>query len=134
MKDDHLRSVPEEHDKNMTDKILDYNPASLSTWLRKQNDKLTTISHRCKSWDEKMKNHIKSPDTVRELNRNINVALVAVLIEDLDYPVKVVPLHLLQGPPICDNITYDNGVYRKVEPEENEQEFNNRFEQLEQSH
>ena len=81
-----------------------------------------------------MKNHIKSPDTVRELNRNINVALVAVLIEDLDYPVKVVPLHLLQGPPICDNITYDSGVYRKVEPEENEKDFNNRFEQWKQSY
>ena len=60
-----------------------------------------------------MKNHIKSPDTVRELNRNINVALVAVLIEALDYPDKALPMQLLQGLPICGDITYDSGVYRK---------------------
>ncbi len=44
-----------------------------------------------------MKNHIKSPITVRELNRNINVALVAVLIEAIDYPDKALPLQQLQG-------------------------------------
>ncbi len=44
-----------------------------------KNDKLTTLTQHCNPWDDKMKNHIKSPDTVRELNQNINVALVAVL-------------------------------------------------------
>ena len=92
------------------------------------------IAQRWKPWDEKMKNHIEFPDTVRELNRNINVALVVVLIEVLDYPDKTLPLKLLQGLPICGDIVYDSVVYRQVEPEENEQEFNNRFEQLEQSH
>ena len=69
VKDAHLRSVPEQHDKSIhlaqalakdflnaedryrvpanslkaADKILDYNPASLSAWLRKQNDKLSTL-------------------------------------------------------------------------------------------
>jgi hypothetical protein len=74
---------------------LDYNSASLSAWRRKQNDKLITLAQHCK--DEKMKNHIKSPITVRELNRNINVALVAVLIEAIDYPDKALPLQQLQG-------------------------------------
>jgi len=47
-----------------------------------------------------MKNHIKSPITERELNRNINVALVAVLIDALDYPDKALSLQQLQGLPI----------------------------------
>jgi hypothetical protein len=60
------------------------------------------------------------------------VALVAVLIDTLDYPDKVLPLHLLQGLPICGNslnIEYDNGVCRKVEHQENEEDFNKRFDQ-----
>ena len=81
-----------------------------------------------------MKNHVKSPDTVRALNRNINVVLVAVLIDTLDYPDKALPLQQLQGLPICGDIAYDSGVYRKVEPEENVKDFNNRFEQWIQSH
>ena len=62
------------------------------------------------------------------------MALVAVLIEALDYPDKALPLQQLQGLPICGDITHDSGVYRKVDPEENEQDFNNLFEQWEHSH
>ncbi len=61
-----------------------------------------------------MEGYINSPDTVKELNQN--------------YPDKVLPLHLLKGLPIWGNITYNSGVYRKVEPEENEEDFNKHFE------
>ena len=90
---------------------MDYTPAELAVLRTEQNDKLTRLAQRCKSWDERMKGHINSPDTVKELDRNINVALVAVLIDTLDYPDKALPLQLLQGRPICGNIAYDSGVY-----------------------
>ena len=112
VKDAHLRSVPEQHDKSIhlaqtldkdfpksedryrlsanslkaADKNLNYTPDELAAFRKLQNDKLTSLAQRCKIWDEKMKGHIKSPDTVKELNRNINVALVAVLIDALDLP------------------------------------------------
>ncbi len=92
-----------------------------------KNDKLATLTQHYKPWDDKMKDHIKSTDTVPELNRNINVSLVTVLIETLDYPDKSLPLQLLSGLPICDNITYDRGVYRKVESEENEKDYKKLF-------
>ena len=93
---------------------MDYTPAELAVFRIEQNDKLTRLAQRGKSWDERMKGHINSPDTVKELNRNINVVLVAVLIDTLDYPDKDLPLQLFQGLPICGNIAYDSDVYRKV--------------------
>jgi len=61
-----------------------------------------------------MKQHVKSPDTVRVLNKNINVVLVTVLIEAMDYPDKEIPLQLLEGLPICGYTDYDSGYIVKT--------------------
>ena len=76
-----------------------------------------------------MKKHVHSPDTVRVLNKNINVALVAVFIEAMDYPDKKLPLQLLEGLPICGDIDYDSGVYRRNPPDEDAGVFEDRFEE-----
>ena len=76
-----------------------------------------------------MKTHVKSPDTVRVLNKNINVALVAVLIEAMDYPDKELPLQLLEGLPICGDIDYDSGVYRRNPPEKDAGLLKDHFEE-----
>jgi hypothetical protein len=81
-----------------------------------------------------MKQHVKSPDTVRVLNENINVALVAVLIETMDYPDKEVPLQLLEGLPIFEDIDYDSGVYRPNPQEEDAGVFKDHFEEWKTSH
>jgi hypothetical protein len=79
VKDAHLRSVPEQHDKiidlaqdldkdfpktegryrvpdnslKTVDKILDYTPVELGVYRKLQNDKLTSLAQCCKSWDER---------------------------------------------------------------------------------
>jgi len=77
-----------------------------------QVNRFEKLARKCQGWDERMmKQHVKSPDTVRVLNKNINinVALVAVFIETIDYPDKELPLQLLEGLPICGDIDYDSG-------------------------
>jgi hypothetical protein len=81
-----------------------------------------------------MKQRVKSPDTVRVLNKNSHVTLVAVLIEVMDYPDKRFPLQLLEGLPICGDIDYDIGVYRPNPSEENAGVFQDHFEEWKKSH
>jgi hypothetical protein len=99
-----------------------------------QVNRFEKLARNCQGWDARMKTHVKSPDTVRVLNKNINVALVAVLIEAMDYPDKELPLQLLEGLPICGDIDYDSGVYRRNPPEEDAGLFKDRFEEWKTSH
>ena len=63
-----------------------------------------------------------------------SMALVAVLIETMDYPDKKLPLQLLEGLPIYGDIDYDSGVYRPNPSEENAGVFNIHFEEWKKSH
>ena len=151
----HLRSVAESNDKgrhlaaaleipfpqeedryripancvHAVDYILSADAATLAKQRQAQVNRFEKLAQRCLGWDERMKKHVQSPDTVRVLNKNINVALVAVLIEAMDYPDKKLPLQLLEGLPICGDIDYDSGVYRRNPPDEDAGMFDDRFEQ-----
>jgi hypothetical protein len=59
---------------------------------------------------------------------------MVVLIETMDYPDKEFPLQLLVGLPICTDIDYDSGVYRRNPPEEDARVFEDRFEEYKTSH
>jgi hypothetical protein len=68
------------------------------------------------------------------LNKNINVDLVTVSIEVMDYPDKKLPLQLLERLPICGDIDYDSGIYHPNPSEENAGVFRVRFEDWKKSH
>ena len=85
--------LPKEEDRyripancvHAVDYILSADAATLAKKRQAQVKRLEKLAQRCLGWDERMKKHVHSPDTVRVLNKNINVALVAVLIEAMDY-------------------------------------------------
>jgi len=156
----HLRSIPESDDKSRhlaaaleiqfpkeegrykisancvqaVDYILAVDAAKLANKRQTQVKRFEILARKCQGWDKRMKQHVKSPETVQVLNKNINVALVAVLIEAMDYPDKKLPLQLLEGLPICGDIDYDSGVYRPNPSEENAGVFNIRFEEWNKTH
>ena len=160
VKPPHLRSIPEAEDKSRhlaaalaiqfpkeeeryripancvlaVDHILSVDAVKLAKQRQAQVNRFEKLARNCQGWDARMKTHVKSPDTVRVLNKNINVALVAVLIETMDYPDKELPLQLLEGLPICGDIDYDSGVYRRNPPEKDAGLFKDHFEEWKTSH
>ena len=94
MKPAHLRSVAEINDKgrhleavleipfpkeedryripancvHAVDYILSADPATLAKQRQSQVKRFEKLAQRCLGWDERMKKHVQSPDTVRVLN------------------------------------------------------------------
>jgi hypothetical protein len=101
------------------DYVLSVDAAKLAKQRQAQVNRFEQLARKYQGWDKRMKQHVESPETVQVLNKNINVALVAVLIETMDYPDKKLPLELLEGLPICGDIDYDIGVCRPNPSEEN---------------
>jgi hypothetical protein len=77
---------------------------------------------------------VKCSPNAHRLNKDLNLGLVAVLAEALEYPDVRLVLHLLEGMQVCGDLTYDSGVYRFSPPEEKLELFQERFDKFEDGH
>ena len=109
---------------------------NLAKWREQQVRFLKRTAKSAMRYDMLLRQAHPPPSTVRRLNQHYHLGLIAVLLDAIDHPDKSLVNDLLQGVPVCGDLSgVDTGIYRRL-PEHAEplQDFLDRFQAWEQTH
>ena len=97
--------------------------SKLRGWRTNQIRILADVRKKLERENDVLRAAQPSPPNVKAVSGDVNVALLCAIVDALDWPDKMLPLNFVKGFASV-GVIPDSGVYRAIEPELDEEAFN----------
>ena len=101
----------------------------LPAWRKGQRRVLNQVRIALEPENAVLRGHVASSSGARAVAGNVNVALLCALVDALEWPDTMLPINFVRGFKSVGNVP-DSGVFRAVEPEPTQAEFDALYEAI----